>query len=255
MYTFDKTPDYLYPSRVPALIRALFAKSHPRPKIVILLRNPIDRAYSHYRMVQRILREEHVPFEEFIGRELSLLQEWGLLTDFQFNYYDLPASSNTFLNNNNNNNNLQASSSLIADSNKKPSNHSLEELDQLYDQVSDQLQGHNYLSRSMYAMQLERWFRHGLGPDMMILPYAEMALHPAEVYAQVLEFVGMPFHQLSQDLLTKKFNYNSAVTEPLRNSTRSMLAKFFHGANQDLVELLKQYNHSSAAYDWQSLLS
>ena len=261
MYTFDKTPDYLYPSRVPALIRAMFAKSIQRPKIVVLLRNPIDRAYSQYRMDQRMMREEHIPFEEFIEREIALLKELGLtefqidgvgLTDFETDgeseyLYDqsppplIPPPTTT----------------TVQSVSRRKQHFSRKQLDQLYDRVSDELQGHNYLARSMYAMQLERWFRHDLGKDMLILPYTRMSTHPAEFYAQVLDFMGMPPHELSPDLLTKKFNYNDAVTDPLRNTTRDMLARFFRGPNEQFIELLQEHNHTGGSldYDWRNLLN
>ncbi|CAB9522758.1 Carbohydrate (N-acetylgalactosamine 4-sulfate 6-O) sulfotransferase 15 [Seminavis robusta] len=229
-YTFDKTPDYLYPSRVPALIRALFAESEQRPKIVVLLRNPVERAYSHYRMGQRMMREEHVPFEDFISREIKLLREMGL-----FVAHDEDSDPTT---------------SIVG---SKQEQLSLPELDKLFDQVSDQLKGHNYLSRGLYAMQLERWFRHGLGDDLLVLPFPYLETQPEQVYSAILELVGMPTHTLSDELLHKQFNYNNALTDPLHNSTRNMLATFFHQANQDLVELLERHNHSQN-YDWQKVL-
>ena len=205
-------------------------------KIVVILRNPIDRAYSHYRMGQRMMREEHSPFETFIERELQLLRELGL-TDFEMQ------------DDNTSNNNNQEGAASNAHTNKA---FSLEELDHLYDQVSDQLKGHNYLSRGLYALQLERYFRHGLGDNLLVLPYPWLATQPAKVYAQLLDFAGMPPHALSEETLTSKFNYNDAITDPLPNATRTTLERFFAQPNQALVDLLAQQNHSRE-YDWHKL--
>lgn len=50
----EKTPSYLFLPDVPARIyEACFWK----PKIIVILRNPIDRAYSHYRMVRTLFHE------------------------------------------------------------------------------------------------------------------------------------------------------------------------------------------------------
>jgi len=45
----EVTPDYLYEDRCPARIREIL----PDVKLIVILRNPVDRAYSHYRMVLR----------------------------------------------------------------------------------------------------------------------------------------------------------------------------------------------------------
>ena len=247
-FTLDKTPDYLYPSRVPALMKALLfdnnnnnnnnnnmdaattQQQQQQTKIVVILRNPIDRAYSHYRMGQRMMREEHIPFETFLERELNLLRDLGL-TDFHLN----------------NNNNTKK------DTTKK---FSWEELDHLYDNVSDQLKGHNYLSRGLYAMQLERYVRHGLGGNetLLVLPYPWLKTQPELVYSRLLKFAGMPDHTLSEETLNFRFNYNNVVTDPLANATRARLEQFFGQPNQALADLLAQQNHSQD-YEWQDLLA
>jgi hypothetical protein len=234
-FTFDKTPDYLYPSRVPALIRALFGPKR-LPKVLVLLRNTIDRAYSHYRMTQRLMREEHIPFEEFITRELHLLQELGL-TDFQAEFDREPTTEQV----------QEAAATVATDR-----SFSLEEKDDLYDQVSDQLQGHNYLSRGLYAMQLERWFRLGFGEELLIIPYNELSQDPEGVYARILDFVGMPDHTLDSNVLNKKFNYNHEKQAPLKNSTRLWLQQFYHEANEDLAVLLEEHNRT-LDYQWRGM--
>ena len=47
--TGEATPDYLFHPLVPERVYRLF----PDIKIIALLRNPVDRAYSHYQMHQR----------------------------------------------------------------------------------------------------------------------------------------------------------------------------------------------------------
>jgi len=244
-FTFDKTPDYLYPSRVPALIRALLfdpilaaqvthqVQPPLRPEIVVILRNPIDRAYSQYRQDQRMMREQHIPFETFVQRELQLLHEYGL-TDFEYQIDSI----------NNQESNITTT--------KNETNVSVENLDTLYDKVSDQLKGHNYLSRSLYATQLERWFRHGLGDDLLVLPYSWLASQPCHVYTRILEFAGMSPHDLSDHVLQKHFNRNTDVQYPLSNNTRNILQQFFALPNQALVDLLTQHNQTQD-YEWGNL--
>lgn len=52
--------------RIPAMVRRLM----PSVKLIVLLRNPIDRAYSHYHMLVRV-GEEPLVFEDAIKCELT----------------------------------------------------------------------------------------------------------------------------------------------------------------------------------------
>ncbi len=62
--TGESTPYYLFHPHAPRRLHA-FA---PDVKLIVLLRNPVDRAYSHYQLQVR-RRHETLPFEEAIARE------------------------------------------------------------------------------------------------------------------------------------------------------------------------------------------
>jgi hypothetical protein len=62
--TFDATANYLESDVAPERIKETF----PNAKIVILLRNPIDRAYSHYKMAVK-LGFEKLSFEDALDIE------------------------------------------------------------------------------------------------------------------------------------------------------------------------------------------
>lgn len=68
LFSFEATPDYLVDPRAPE--RA--AKLVPDAKIVVLLRNPVDRALSHYEHNRR-LGNESLPLSEAIDRETDRL--------------------------------------------------------------------------------------------------------------------------------------------------------------------------------------
>lgn len=62
--TFDNTPSYLYHPRVPKRVR----ETLPDARFVALLRNPTDRAYSHYLHAVALGREA-LSFEEALDAE------------------------------------------------------------------------------------------------------------------------------------------------------------------------------------------
>ena len=67
--TYEATPDYLiYPDAARRL-----AETVPEAKLIALLRNPVDRAYSHYQFNLR--REgERFPFDKAVKREAKRLE-------------------------------------------------------------------------------------------------------------------------------------------------------------------------------------
>lgn len=65
----EASPYYSYHPLVPGRMAALL----PRVKLIVLLRNPIDRAYSHYQHNRRLGFEHTATFEEAIALEAERL--------------------------------------------------------------------------------------------------------------------------------------------------------------------------------------
>lgn len=63
-FMLDASVSYLYSSNAAAYIAA----AHPDAKVIIVLRNPVDRAFSHYKHLVRDGRER-LPFEEALRME------------------------------------------------------------------------------------------------------------------------------------------------------------------------------------------
>lgn len=68
--TGEATPYYLFDHYVPARV----AEAVPDVKLIVLLRNPIDRAYSHYQFESRI-GKERLSFAQAVEREFELFSE------------------------------------------------------------------------------------------------------------------------------------------------------------------------------------
>lgn len=74
----ESTPYYLFHPMVPRLV----ARDLPDCKLIVIFRNPIDRAFSHHNH-ERALGFEDLPFEEAIAREPERLrgEEERILAD------------------------------------------------------------------------------------------------------------------------------------------------------------------------------
>jgi hypothetical protein len=72
------------------------AKVVPQAKIILMLRNPVDRAYSHYQHTLRMKRET-LPFEEAVRRETERIgNAWKSMVEDE-NYYNLDIARYAYL--------------------------------------------------------------------------------------------------------------------------------------------------------------
>ena len=81
----ETSPDYLFDPRAPARVHAFDA----RMKLITILRDPVERAHSHWRMERRRGREP-LSFAEALGREESELPRELELLRATSGYRDTP---------------------------------------------------------------------------------------------------------------------------------------------------------------------
>ncbi len=79
----EATPSYMYIEEAALRIKRIL----PRVKLVVLLRHPVDRAYSHYWLEVR-LGAEHLSFEEALIQEPRRLAEGSLYNRLHYSYLD-----------------------------------------------------------------------------------------------------------------------------------------------------------------------
>jgi hypothetical protein len=77
----EATPSYLFDPRVPERM----AQVVPEARLIALLRNPVDRAYSHYQMEVRRGREAR-SFEEATEEEMTSAEGAGNTVDVRYAY-------------------------------------------------------------------------------------------------------------------------------------------------------------------------
>jgi hypothetical protein len=182
--TFEATPDYLfYP---PAPERA--AHLLPDAKLLVLLRDPVDRAVSHYRHMVR-LGFEHLSFEDALRAERDRMRD------------DLEA--------------------VERDSSYRPRD----------------LLRFSYVSRGMYAEQLERWMRFFPEDRFLIVGSEGFFDRTGAVYAEILRFLGL--REAVPDAFPNA-SLSSALSEhpDVKEETLASLREFFGPRNAQLSELL-----------------
>ena len=171
----EASPSYLFHPFAPERVEALI----PEARLVALVRNPIDRALSHYHH-EVALGRESLSFEDALAAEEQRMR--GELERMRNPRYFSHAWWN-----------------------------------------------YTYVSRGLYAEQLERWPRE----RMLVVPSEDLLESPRETYARVLDFLGAPPHELASYPQIFKREYSRMAP-----ATRERLRERFAKPNRRLYELL-----------------
>ena len=177
--TGEASPYYIFHPHVPQRIYQLC----PEVKLIILLRNPVDRAISHYHHEIKI-KCESLSFQEAIASEPERLK------------------------------------GEIAKILASPTYYSYEH------------QHHTYLSRGIYADQLPAWMKLFPKSQLLILKSEDLYTNPCGIYNSVLEFLGLPPHQL--EIYEK---HNATQYPPVSEIVYEQLRAYYRSPNQRLAQL------------------
>lgn len=182
-HSFDASPYYLFHPAAPERASRLL----PGARLIALVRNPVDRAFSHYQHntgngVEDLSFEEALEAEEgrLAGEEERLASDPGYSSAAHRRY--------------------------------------------------------SYVARGMYEPQLKRWFDRYDRSALKVLVSEEFFADPAVIFAEVLEFLGLPeFAPPSYEAYTRRGRWGGP---PLSPETRRRLNEVFREPNQRLEALL-----------------
>jgi hypothetical protein len=181
LVTGEASPYYLFHPHVPYRI----AKHVPEAKLIVMLRDPIERTYSQWQHELSRGFDDSQTFEEGLDREAERLA--GELDR------------------------------MNADPDYKSFSH----------------QHHSYVARSKYADQLDVYRSLVPASQIHAIRAEDFFGDPGVEYAKVLEFLGLPSHDLGE---YKK--HNGYKRTPMAESTRQRLVDEFADSNRRLIETL-----------------
>lgn len=179
--TGEATP-FMHSYHVPRLV----AEVMPKVKLIFLLRDPIDRALSHYEHNIRKAGRETLDFSEAIRKESE-----RVLTDFQ------TAQANEWHD------------------------------DILYRRYS-------YVSRGLYAQQLERWFKHFPKENFLILESESFYRDAQTLLSNITDFLDLPPYQFD---LKNKHNVGG-YSKKINDVDLELLRNVFERENEKLFKLI-----------------
>jgi hypothetical protein len=152
--TFEKNPNYIRSWDVPRLMQQIFPWTH---KFVVILRSPMDRAYSHYQMeVQRQPRQTNESFDFYVRQEIQ----------------EIVQSANG----------------------EEPL--SICDIDESCQHGKDRHRTKHYVRNGIYAPQVHHWLQYYPRSDFLFLNYDDLDRNTTDVYRRIVEFVGLSANHL-----------------------------------------------------------
>lgn len=194
--TGESTAYYMFHPLAPERI----ARTLPNVKIILMLRNPVDRAFSHYQLKVRRDREP-LSFEEAIDAEEERLKG--------------------------------EHKKLLANPRYYSPNHDR----------------YSYLARGIYADQISRWQQFIPPERLLILESGEFFKQTDQIFAQVVDFLGLP------SWAPRQFGnrFPGRYQERMNNAARERLIDYFRPHNERLYQLLgRRFSWDSAGKEKQA---
>ena len=239
VHLFEKTPSYI---RHPGAAKHVHQVLGPDLKILVVVRNPVDRCYSHYKMETQ--RKTHMAesFDKLISDEIEALRKAHLTKAIPLEQFDEA----------NGNDSLAQSSQYTF------------ELDQLHGknarrhlvakaatprQFKEKPMKDSSLYTGMYATQLDEWIKfYPLGSHLMVVRSEELLANASVVLERVQAFLGVPPTEFHQHVIGKDYNplkggrgwrEGAAIkVDPPSKRTLAYLKQFFEPHNRELATLL-----------------
>lgn len=205
---FEATPEYLY---YPFAAERIF-QFHSRIKLIVLLRNPVERAFSAWNMFRQLHSDPVVrdaTIKDYlkdanpdIKRPLLELLRGSEFPDFQAC--------------------VENEIEMLLAGKPKPLEPS-------------------FVQRGLYADQVQRFYRQFPGENLLVLESAELREHRAMLLNRVLRFLGLRETDWTRTELPDKHvrPYDSTMPE----QTRKTLQEFFQPHNAKLYSILgREFN-------------
>lgn len=203
---FESTPEYLYRANA---IKRIY-DYNPNLKLIILLREPVSRAFSSYNM-----------FKDFISRKNGLPKKlfFGYVGDKKNNLFnelyagDFPSFEEV----------------VNSELKKIENNSSLEEP--------------SFIRRGFYYEQIKEVFKYFDRENVLIEDFRDLKTNRDELLNNVLDFIGLEKINNWDNILDDKIYNQRKYHSKLRSETKTELENFYAPYNNKLNDLLdKNYN-------------
>lgn len=197
--TFEATPSYLYYHFVAARI----AEYAPEMKLIIMLRDPVLRAYSAWNMHRQI----RIKNWDFVLNRLE--SQPDSVRRSMLEYYDIVEATDF--------------SGAVRE---------------LIPKIDDERIEPGLLKRGLYARQIAEYRRHFPAEQMLILESASCRKNPSAELDRVADFLGIDRIAWDAVRVADVHHHKREYEAPIPEDARQMLRALYHLPNEELFELL-----------------
>ena len=199
--TFDATPVYIYCPECPKRIY----NYSPRAKMILLLRDPVERAFSAWNMFRKVHEKRRSPF----------LSEWSSINAPQkegfrrlFNRKKYPSFEDAI--------NEEINNILGEDTLPEPS----------------------FVRRGLYASQLERYYRYFHREQIMIIDSRQLRKETNRTLERISTFIELRPYDWKQGESKRRLGFEGDYKAPISRKAHDYLVEFYRPYNERLYELI-----------------
>ena len=202
LFAFEKTPAYVLTPNAYRRIKAVV----PWAKIIVTLRNPVDRLISQHVMTYMRWWENR-SFHETLAEDINVMRSEG---------FWLPSHD-------------PLNSSFLGPPNQK---------------LLKKYRTEGMLYRGLYAQQLQPWLeQYKYKEELYVVRYEELRDQPAKVLTEVLEFLGAPHYEFPEEVLSrnyspKRITWRKSYKPDISSAVLDFLKRFYKPYNDELADLL-----------------
>lgn len=243
LFTFDKTPSYFDHYLVPARMK----RTVPWSKAILILRDPVERLYSSYKMTVKVNHNlRKYSLEDFVFHELKAMKKFGMTNAPLMVPVDIKEG----------NNETDPSIPTIADHYELPSvplDHAVIDPAKWKPKTKalvkkpDQgpLSKHGMLRRGLYSLHLRWWLKkYTVGKDLLVIKHDDLAKDIRSVFEQISFFAGIPVpYAKGQDPAEVGIHFDEKARArkdnlPMKEETRKFLREFYAPYTAELESML-----------------
>lgn len=204
---FEATPEYLYYPYVPERIK----KYKSDMKFIVLLRDPVDRCYSAWKLFKNIHKHDKVSRQRIIEYSKDTKNDAlaKLMSGEDFPHFATVVK---------------------------------EDLDRYYTN-SESLEP-SFVRRGLYQQQISHWLKFFDRSQFLFLEIRDLN-QPEELLRKLQDFLEVDLELEVRDLTMPEYNKLSGkITVEVDPETRNLLQNFYHQHNLNLFRLINK------TYDW-----
>ena len=230
--TGDFSPGYIYAERVIPRVK----RSFPNARFIVSLRDPIERAFSQYKMNRRNAKlDSNSTFDSLCISELEVLRKVGLLRHWTFPPEFYRSNSQRLTESRM----LEMYMLASVNSTEFAENFASPSMIKSWWKLQANREGKGNLRTGLYALQLRSWMKAFPREQFLVISSNEMSRDTNGVMKRIHAHVGVPHVPLNDTDPTNTAAEHSTENPEISDQMRQILVKLFSPFDEMIATVLE----------------